>query len=213
MRADPSTWATLQTSLGNWLDQDFSASQLQEFIALAERHLNRHVFTPDREASFTVTADARSAALPTDFWGFKTAPYVDGTADNVLTRVTPDQLRAIYPTDASGTPAHFAIQGESILFGPVPTSSEIKGSYYSVIPALDGTTDTNWLLTDHPDLYLAAALAEGFLFNMDEQRAGYWAAKRDEKIESVNKAGRRRSVDSGPLTATSSVSSVSNIQA
>jgi hypothetical protein len=216
MAEDPTTWAELKTSARAWLVDietgAISDTQLEEFIAFAERHFQRTIFTPDREEALSITADAQSEALPTDFWGFKSPPYVDDTSDRRLVKMTPDQLRASYPTGTTGTPAHYAIEGENILFGPIPTSSAIKGTYYRTIPVLNGSTATNWLLTDHPDIYLAGTLHYAFLFQMDEGRAGMWASKMTQAIEHLNRAGSRRT-NSGPLSATHSTANVRNIQA
>lgn len=213
MASDPQSWADLQAAVGRWLDQDVSAAQIAEFVALAERHFNRAVFTPDRECAFAILADAQAHALPADFWGFKSPPYVDGARPRPLERVTGAALRRDHAGRGAGIPAYFAIEGENILFAPVPTSSAIKGTYHATIPALGASQATNWLLTDHPDLYLAAALAEAFAFHMDEARMTFWAARRNEKIEAVNAAGRRRGENSGPLVASAGVASVGNIQA
>ena len=69
-----------------------------------------------------------------------------------------------------------------------------------------------WLLTDHPDIYLSATLHHAFLFQIDEGRAAMWAAKAAAAIEDLNKAGRRRS-NSGPLVASHSTGHIPNIQA
>lgn len=218
MAEDPTTWAELKTSARLWFGDvgtdSIADAQLEESIALAERHFQRTVFTPDREEALSITADAASEALPSDFWGFKSPPYVDGSIDQPLTRTTPGDLRATYPDATTGTPAHFAIEGENILFGPVPSSSlSIKGTYYKTIPALASGTTTNWLLTDHPDLYLAGTLHYAFLFLMDEARSALWGEKMARAVEDINRAGRKRSVNSGPLTAQHSVQHVPNIQA
>lgn len=216
MAEDPITWAALKTSARAWLvdieSGAISDEQLEEFIAFAERHFQRTVFTPDREEALSITADAQSEALPVDFWGFKSPPYVDGATDSALIKLTPGELRAAYPTGATGTPAHYAIEGTAILFGPVPAGAAIRGTYYKTIPPLSAGTDTNWLLTDHPDLYLAGLLHHAFLFQMDEGRAQLWAGKMQAAIDDINKAGRRRS-NSGPLRATHSVGHVPNILA
>lgn len=217
MAEDPSTWAELKTSLRDWLDKDtggISDDRLEECIAFAERHFQRNVFTPDREAALAITADAQSEALPSDFWGFKSGPYVDAATDVVLVRLEPGDLRRTYPTGTTGTPAHYAIEGENILFGPVPSSSvTVKGTYWQTIPALNSGQTTNWLLTDHPDLYLAGSLHYAYLFLRDNEGAAYWRAERDVLIREISKAARRREVNSGPLIATHSVGHVRNIQA
>lgn len=217
MAEDPITWTALKTSARAWLDSDttgISDDQLEECIGLAERHFNRTVYTPDRESAFSISADAQSEALPSDFGGFKSGPYVDGATDVILERVTPGELRSMYPTSATGTPQHYAIEGENILFGPIPASATaIKGTYYAVISPLNGSTATNWLLTDHPDLYLAGTLHYGFTFRMDPEHAGYWLSMMQAHIETINRAGIRRATNSGPLASSSSTSQVRNVQA
>ena len=208
------TWAELQAAIEAWTDIDVSDAQVQEFIGLAEDHFQLSVFTPDREEALSLSADAASEALPSDFWGFKSGPYVDGSPDVVLQRVTPGELRALYPSSPTGTPRHFAIEGETILFGPVPASATaIKGTYWKTIPPLSGAATSNWLLLLHPSLYLYGSLAEAFAFHMDEARELKWMARRDQLIETINRAGSRRASNSGPLVANRHTHNIRNIQA
>lgn len=214
MAEDPTTWAGLKTDIANWLNRDDLTSQIPIFIAYAERHFQRVIFTPDREEALSITADAQSEALPSDFWGFKSGPYVDGATDVILTRLEPGDLRRTYPDATTGTPSHYAIEGENILFGPTPSSSlTIKGTYYKTIPVLNASTATNWLLTDHPDVYLAGALFEASLYVIDDTRAAIWKTRRDEGIELINRVARKREANSGPLTRTHSYRAIRNIQA
>ena len=173
MAEDPTTWAELKTSLRVWLsDIDTGGlpdAQLEECIAFAERDFDERVFTPDREAALSLTADAQAEALPTDFWGFKSGPYIDAATDVVLIAIEAGDLRRSYPTTATGTPSHYAIEGENILFGPTPGSSvTVKGTYWQTIPKLASGTTTNWLSLLHPHLYLARTLHYAHLFLMDE---------------------------------------------
>src|SRR5690606_15800267 len=118
------------------------------------------------------------------------------------------------PTSQTGTPAHFAIEGQAILFGPAPSSSlTIKGTYWQAIPPLSGSATSNWLLLRHPLLYLCGALAEAFAFHMDEAREGKWMARRDRLIEDINRAGSRRASNSGPLVASAAIGRIGKIQA
>lgn len=213
MAEDPITWTALKADIALWLNRDDLTTQIPVFIAYAERHFQRTIFTPDREAALSITADAAFEALPADFWGFKSGPYVDTTADIVLERLTPEALRTMYPMTATGTPRHYAIEGENILFGPNPTSSAIKGTYYATIAPLASGTATNWLLTDHPDVYLAGALHYAFRYTMDDANANTWLSVMQAHIETINRVARQRSANSGPLAGSSQTRSVRNIQA
>jgi hypothetical protein len=138
-------------------------------------------------------------SLPADFWGLRSAPAIEG--GRVLARMEPGTLRAAYGVDA-GSPTHFAIEGSLMRLGPTPNDeASIRLPYWTAIPTLGPAQETNWLLAAHPDLYLAAALIEAFTFHMDEARAGFWAKRLTDKLDEVNRAGRRRGSGSGPLAA------------
>jgi hypothetical protein len=200
MAGDPQTLSALSDAIAAWTEQDFSAAQIEQFVALGERVLARTIFTPDREATAMLPA-AAEMPLPADFWGLRSAPAIEGGA--VLVRMEPGALRAAYGADA-GSPAHFAIEGNVMKLGPAPgDTTPIRLHYWAAIPPLGPGQETNWLLAAHPDLYLAASLVEAFTFHMDEARAGFWSRRLADKSEEINRAGRRRGSGSGPLAARS----------
>ncbi|TFI59116.1 hypothetical protein E2493_06210 [Sphingomonas parva] len=214
MASDPQTWSALRTAVGDWTNEDFTAAQIEQFIALGERFLNRSVFTPEREAPLAIVASAAAEALPQDFWGFRSAPWIDGAPRTVLSRLTPGDLRAAYPDAARGRPAHFAIEGATLLLGPAPAApTAISGAYWRTIAPLGPDQESNWLLAAHPDVYLAAALVEAFAFHMDEGRMRFWSSRLDAKVGEIQAAGRRRAASSGPLTAAIDVPNLPNLRA
>lgn len=208
------SWAGLQAAVKAWTAIEVPGERAEEFIGLAEDHFQLSVFTPDREETWTLQAAGPSEPLPADFWGFKSAPFIDGPVDVVLRRVTPDGLRAAHPGAPPGTPRHFAIEGSNLLLGPVPANTVvIRATYWKTIPPLGPGTTSNWLLARHPSLYLCGALAEAFAFHLDEAREGKWLARRDELIAEINRAGSRRSSNSGPLVASRPIGQIRNIRA
>lgn len=199
--ANPTTWAELKTSLTTRMIRDDLADVVAEHISTAECWMQREIFGPEREVSTTLTVTDGVATLPDDFGGVKLV-YVDGTSDTVLEHVTPSELRELYPTANTGTPLHFAIEGETMLFGPVPSSGlVIKLQYVEGIPALGDSQATNWLLTDHPDLYVYASLAELCEYTRDFIEADRHRAKAAIIADSVQRSFRRRKTNSGPLAA------------
>lgn len=196
--AVPTTWALLQAEIATWAVRDDLTDQIPNFIGYAENRFNRDLFTPDRHETATLTATTGSVALPTDFWGVR-AVYVDGSTNSPLEALTIPELRATYQNDETGTPRHYAIEGGFMLLGPAPSgSTEIELTYWETIPALGSGQATNWLLTAHPDLYLAASLEELFSYTRDLNALALWSGKTAARIESLNKAGIRNQF-SGPL--------------
>lgn len=207
MTLDPTNWTDLKAALATWLVRDDLTDVIPQAIALVEREFQRSVFTPDREAATTLAATSESVDLPADFWGVRTL-YVDG--DSLLVQVTPERLRELYPDGTGGTPRHFAIERDVILLGPVPTASSLVLTYWQTIPALGDEQATNWLLTAHPDLYLAATLAWLFEYTQHFTSADRWSARAAAIIDGIARRGRR-TAHSGPLRASPPVVQVSRL--
>lgn len=189
--SDPQTLEELKISALSWGEYDDDENRIGEFIALAERRLGRSIFTLNREATATLSTTAETVALPTDFDGVR-AIWLDTDPKVVLDQMSLGELRQAYSTSAGGQPGNYAISGNSIVFGPVPDSTySAKLDYWQKITPLDDDNPTNWLLTNYPDLYLAATLAELFLFRADD-RAIMWDTRTEAKIQEISMADRRK---------------------
>lgn len=193
------TWSELKLALEAWTSRDDLEDRIPEAISLAEKWFQREIFSPEREEVATLTVTNGVASLPADFAAVKRV-YQDGDVIENIERVTMDTLREMYPGTTSGTPRNYAIEREQIAFGPYP-SGTVKLVYVEGITPLSSVQTTNWLLTDHPDLYLAASLAELFEFSRNYDASDRWRERAVGVAGSVNRAGRRRSINSGPLTA------------
>ncbi len=49
-------------------------------------------------------------------------------------------------------------------------------AYYKAIDSLSDDSDTNWLLTSHPDLYVYGALTHSAPYLKDDERIATWGA-------------------------------------
>jgi hypothetical protein len=183
------TYAELKTAVENWLDHTLFTARVPEFIARFEASANRRLRTRQMEATTTLTPSSGAAALPTDYltWRRLTWP---GLPRIELEYVEPSYLQAAYPSQPSGTPLVFTIEGSSILIRPISTGS-LELDYYQKIPALSVGNATNWLLTAHPDLYLFGALVEAEMFGVNDERAPAWKARRDEIFEEIQQLANK----------------------
>lgn len=207
----PATWAELQTSVAGWLNRDDLTDQLPEFIALAEKRFNRSLLVPEREASVTAAVSSETATLPTDFWGIRSV-YVDSAPRDTLEQVSLSDLRELYTADDTGKPQHYAIQGgDTLVLGPIPSQEyDLILNYYQTIPALGDSQATNWLLTAHPDLYLAGALIEAYIYVRDMDGAMAWEARLQGKMAEIMKSGIAKQ-HGGPLVRRGFAHQVRNI--
>lgn len=204
MSSDPQTYDDLKTSIATWLVRSDQTDRIPEYIALAERRLNRVVFCPEREATTTLTA-AASVTLPTDFSAVR-AIWLDTDPKVVLDQMTLNELRQAYSGATTGQPGNYAISGNQLILGPSPDSAySIELAYWQAIEPLSDSVADNWLLLAHSDLYLCAALAEAFLGTYDEQRAVLWENRTEAKIAEVNAYGRHQQYGGAPFRIRSAV--------
>jgi len=188
MPNDPSTYATLVTTLANWLNRDdLSTTEIPEAISLAERRFQRELFIPEQETTTTITATVEVVSLPSDFLR-ATDVHLSTDPKVVLEPVPLSDLRNRYSTSESGRPQNYAIRGESMVLGPVPdTTYTINLAYVGKFTALGTANTTSALLTDHPDVYVHGALAELHLLLADEQRSMVHNRKYEEIAASINR--------------------------
>lgn len=203
MASDPQTWAELKTSLAEWLNRTDLTAKIPELIAFAERRFNRKLFVPERESSATATITGERLALPTDFWALR-GIYLATDPRVQMQPVTLAALRDGY--SRTGQPYVYAISGEELVFGPIPdTTYSVEIAYYATIPALGASQATNWLLTDHPDIYLYGSLlmAEAYLVN--DRRLEMWKVALDEAMAELTQAGNRKRFSAQPMRLRSPV--------
>jgi hypothetical protein len=202
--AAPTTWTELKAELlADCMreDDEVLIARLPFFIGRAEAHLQRELLSPEREARDTLVSASGVAALPEDFGGVK-AVWSEAPVTRVLDAVTPSALRQRYSVAAVGIPLHFSIEGEIMLLGPTPPDGHaIELTYIEGVPTLGPKRACNWLLADHPDVYVQASLAELYEFIEHFEKADRCRAKRDQTTDSINRAARRRKTNSGPLVA------------
>ena len=174
-----STYSELKDAVALWTNRadlatgGANVSRVDEIIDNAEALLNRELRVTDQEtksASFSITGEY--VAVPADFLQVRSF-YLNTTAKATLTFLPPDTQTDYYGSAGSGQPKFFSVVGTNFRFSPVPDATYTATLvYFAKIPALSVSNTTNWLLTSHPDLYLAACRAYAYDFIRDSQAMG-----------------------------------------
>lgn len=204
--AVPTTYSELCDNIATWMVRDDLDDIIPEFIQAAESRFNRALRLPEMEDSVTTSFSAATITLPTDFLEMRTA-YLDASPIVPLEQMGLAQLRAFNANNTAAKPYYFALQsGNEMVFGPEPGGEyDIILNYYTKIPTLSDDEPTNWLLTAHPDLYRAAALAEGFAFTVDQERGQIWETRTQIKIAELQAEGRKKAFGATPLRARAAI--------
>jgi len=166
------TYAELQTAIGDWLNRADLDQKIPDFIRLAESTLNDVLRSADMVASNTAAITSGRATLPADALEVVYV-QVASTEDEPLEQITPQQLTMLRRTRTrdAANPRFFAIIGRELVVTPSPSASlSMDIDYYQRIPALTDSNTTNWLLTDAPHVYLYTSLLHATPFLMDDAR-------------------------------------------
>lgn len=205
------TWGILKADLADLLSRYEMDSSLPMYLRMAEARINRDVKcrAMERAGAFDLVeegvfgAGAVSVDLREQF-GSNTIQSVKLVALGVLngeakplTAVSLEELYEQYQHTRGGTPTHFALStgtsGQPILIlAPVPPQSEplYLTVWAHVRFALDtaNDADTNWLLTNHYDLYLNALAATAVSQIQDFERQGMFDVNYKRAVEELKDA-------------------------
>jgi hypothetical protein len=179
------TYGELQAAAANWLVRGDLTARIPEFIDLAEARLNRvlRARLAETEAALTTSPGARTIPLPAGFAEPLALWIVQGSDRVPLRFVEPSLLAA---TTSQGQPARWSIDGAYVAF-----ERPCDQAYAAVLRmltkfALSDTAPTNSLLTDAPDVYLFAALAEAGPFLRDAELAQAYEDRLSRAIAELN---------------------------
>ena len=197
------TYAELQTAVGNWTHRADLTSITPDLIMLAEKRIFREARTRVMEAALSGTIANGVIALPSDYLDIKFA-YISATPTSQLSRSSASQIYSKFANrQASGKPTHIGREGTNFIFGPYPDSSyAVAGIYYAKPTAI--ATSVNALFTDSTDLYLMATLCECAPYMKDDPRVALWEAKYNTILEQLNKQEAREAGGAGGMAVSCS---------
>ena len=164
-----SVYSELKTAVANWLHRTDLTDRIPEFVALCESDLRRDLRLREMEASTSVALTSTTLAIPT---GFVEARRVM-VADVVHDYVQPGYFNPL----REETTYQYTVKGTNFVFQVSSGTAQID--YYAAFAALSGASDTNWLLTNHPDAYLFGSLSWACTYiqkDPSQARAMYGAA-------------------------------------
>jgi hypothetical protein len=202
-------YATLQADVAGWTARGDLGTMAQSFIRLAEAHIGRVVRVLEQETDTTLscTSPLFSATLPAGFLGFKHV-FVQGANDPNAQYLTPQQFHEInlQPrnafSQASGSGLIYTIEGNAIKIDqPVGSTDPVTldVSYVKRFDALSDLNTTNWLLANHYDAYLFAALIEAWDWIDETEMVARYQSRFERVIGQLETQEKRKRMPSGPL--------------
>ena len=156
------------------------------------------------ETRTTFTTGDASYDLPEGFRSLRKI-FVDGSPQTPLKAISPANVAWQYNGEA-GIPQAYFIENRTLTFRPVPASdTTFAMTYLTRLVPLTSENDSNWLLEEHPDIYLTGTLLEAAIYIRDEDAISFLAPSLDSKIASLQRESRLDRWGSGPLVPNGAV--------
>ena len=179
------TYGELQAAAANWLVRADLTTRIPEFIALAEARLNRTLRArlAEVEVSLSSTPGARFVLLPAGFTEPLALWIVLGGARKAMRAAQPSILPVV-PTP--GQPSRWSVDGATLAFDR--PCDQVYGLVLRMLAkfSLSNAAPTNALLSDYPDAYLYATLAEAGPFLRDAELADTFEGRLQRVISEIN---------------------------
>lgn len=178
-----SNYTELQASVLDWMVRAGQTGQVVDWIALAEARLNRELGPVETDTTLTGVADSRRIDISALSIVQPIALFLAETGSDEV-RINPAADGTFPYLTTSGRPTKWAIDGTNIDFDrPLDSAYPFRLRYRQRFAL--ATSSTNWLLTNHPDVYLAASIVWGSAYNKNLSEASAWKQLLDEAIPSI----------------------------
>ena len=178
-----SNYTDLQASVLDWMVRAGQTGQVVDWIVLAEARLNRELGAVETDTTLTGVAASRRIDISSLSIVRPVALFLAETGCDEV-RVSPATDGTFEYLTTSGRPTKWAIDGTYIDFDrPLDSAYPFRLRYRERFAL--ATSSTNWLLTNHPDVYLAAAIVWGSAYNKNLPDASAWKQLLDEAIPSI----------------------------
>lgn len=194
----------LKEAIQSWMDRTDIEGNSSDFLTLAEAGLNREL---------------EALEVDTDLTGVTDSLYIDISGlgiDTPLDLFLNDYGRewpllkmsdGDFPTiEISGKPSVWAYNDGRIMFDRPLSAAYTFRLHHTAKFDLEEDTDTNWLLINHPDVYLAACIVWGAQFVADDDTRARYSGPLAQFIASVNQHERKR--NKGQLTSDAALTSI-----
>jgi hypothetical protein len=192
-------YGELRTIIASRLDRPDQGTAIIDAVAAATARLTRVLRVYDQEVISDATLVSEYTELPLDFNGMRSLSTSDGKR---LDYCAPEFFQDVVQAGSTRARPAFTIVDLSIRVYPAPSVAAplTVAMLYNlklVPPLADG--DTNPVMEDHPDLYIAATMAELMLHMKNYDTHAVWESRTKELAMETIIASRRKRFTGGAL--------------
>lgn len=209
-----STYSDLAAALPDWLDGSPLGSRIPDLIALATDEINAQLATALESGVILrpmierdqLVIDAEYVALPvgtasnslaivlpvsleittlTDRW---MVDYISPKKMVALQFDTDGGRREVSALITGNPPQYYTIVGSNLRFWPAPQDGDSFGAEFTrlvKVPDISESAQTNWVISNHRNVYLYGALAQAELFGWNDKGTANYGALFANAIQGI----------------------------
>lgn len=183
----------VSSELDGWVNTGIRTAQ--------ERHNFRVM---EASASFTTTPGIQVLTKPSDWKEMRVNPWLneDGRTVEIDFAPSESEMIRIFNSDPdidTGKPRYILETEDELLVYPVPDNLSLNPSgnyiinvpYWKFLPALVQDNDVNFFVSTMFDYCTFYAVAEGMIFNREEERAAVYVNKAEQKFQQAVRLDKR----------------------
>ena len=174
------TYAGLKSAIASFMHRTDLTTQIPDFVALAEADISRDVRVAAMETLATGTLTGETLDFPTRFLDARRLT-LNGEVCEYRVPTEYEELK-----DAGSTANVYTVIGQKFYLLQGASGDAYTLLYRAMFAGLSGDSDTNWLLTTHPNVYLWGALKHANAWTQDDASMARAAAMYQQAVAAAN---------------------------
>ena len=193
------TCVGLKAAVASWMHRTDLTTLIPDFISLAESDIRKDVRCQAMESLATGTLTGETLAFPTRF--------IEATRLTVEGDPYKYEIPVYYTAqvEAQSQEWSYTVIGQNIYILNGTNGDAYTLLYYSMFAGLSADADTNWLITNHPDVYLFGTLKHACLWTEFPEGVVKWDAMYKQAVAKVNSMEQKARYTGGPLNVRTQV--------
>lgn len=185
------TYSDLKSVIESYLHRDDLTSTISTFVTLAQARINHdlNITALHKNTTLYVASGYGEVELPDDCLSLMSVRMkYSSSYIGLEQRTLAQNAGELAGRDgAKGTPKYFSRYGTKLELTPTPDSDTTLVVFYKKrLTAFSADTDTNDILTNHPNIYIYAAMLEAEPFIVDDKRLVVWKDLYSEEVNKIN---------------------------
>lgn len=195
-----SNYGELKTAIEGYLHRTDVADQTVDFITMAQARVNHDLEILEMVERTTQSVSTRFVTLPTDVRQLLDVQMEISGGRKSLMPMSAAQMNTEHTNLISGEPNNYCIRGDELELQPAPGQAyTLELLYLYRFAMFSANADTNWLLTNHPNIYVYATMMEACIWIQGDERLKVFTTAYDAEVSKLNEQAEDMALSGGPL--------------